>query len=178
MKIYLVGFMGAGKTTIGQGLAERLGFAFADLDSIAERIEGRTIKEIFATSGEPYFRQLERELLSTTREWTRTVIATGGGTFTFEENIQFIRAQGLSIFISTPFEIIASRISEKAEARPLFRDEATAYELYQNRAKCYRMADKTIEVRGGETVPEVVERIVIDLPRDVFASASRVPLRP
>jgi shikimate kinase len=177
MKIYLVGFMGAGKTTVGQALADRLGFSFADLDSIVERAEGRTIKEIFASAGEAYFRRLERELLVRTREWPRTVVATGGGTFTFEENIQFIRAQGLSIFLAAPFPLIAQRIREKTDARPLFRDEEVAYELYQNRSKCYRMADTTVEVKLGETVSEVVERIVIDLPRDFFAPASR-SLRP
>ena len=95
MKIYLVGFMGSGKTTIGRELAARIDAPFFDLDELIESAEKMSIKEIFAQQGEPYFRKRERDLLRSTRHLESAVIATGGGTFTFDENIQFIQSEGL-----------------------------------------------------------------------------------
>jgi shikimate kinase len=173
MRIYLVGFMGSGKSTVGEKLASRLGFAFIDLDSVISAKAGRSIKEIFSLSGEAYFRQLEHDTLRETRLPDSVVVATGGGTFAFEENIQFIRSSGLSIYLAAPFDLLAQRIAGKADERPLFRDDRAAYELYQLRAKYYRMADRTVEIRTDETAAEVVERIVIDLARDCFIAPSR-----
>lgn len=166
MKIYLVGFMGSGKTTIGGALATRLGFTFFDLDAAVEAAEKRTIREIFATEGEPYFRKIERDLLVATRDCSSTVIATGGGTFTFDDNVQLIRSEGLSVYLDVPFEIIARRIQLKAGERPLFRDESSARELYQFRTKYYRMADKTVEIAEGEAADAIVDRIVSELPAE------------
>src|SRR5512139_1403831 len=100
MKVYLVGFMGAGKTTVGRELAARLDCPFFDLDELVEASENLRIKEIFAAHGEPYFRKRERDVLRATKHLDRAVIATGGGTFTFEENIQFIKAEGVSVYLS------------------------------------------------------------------------------
>ncbi|HEX8153860.1 MAG TPA: shikimate kinase, partial [Thermoanaerobaculia bacterium] len=85
MKIYLVGFMGAGKTTIGRELASRIDTPFFDLDELVEAAEKTTIKELFATQGEPYFRKRERDILRSTKHLESAVVATGGGTFTFDE---------------------------------------------------------------------------------------------
>lgn len=172
MKIYLVGFMGAGKTTIGRLLAARLGWPFFDLDDLIETAEGKPVKAIFAENGEPYFRRREREILQTTRLIEQAVIATGGGTFTFDENVSLIRSAGCSIFLSIPFAVIAKRVSEKAEDRPLFRDEAQARELYQQRTRFYRAADFTIDMGERDTPAEIVERLFIDLPREVFDGRS------
>src|ERR1700704_2885089 len=110
MKIYLVGFMGAGKTTIGRELASRIDAPFFDLDELVEAAEKRSIKDIFAASGESYFRKRERDVLRSTRHLDAAVIATGGGTFTFDENIQFIQSEGLSVYLSAPYGLLRSRV--------------------------------------------------------------------
>jgi shikimate kinase len=161
MKIYLIGFMGAGKTTVGGALADRLGVPFFDLDGLVESAE----------RGEPYFRKRERDLLRTTKWVERGVIATGGGTFTFDENIQFIKAEGLSIYLSAPFQLLRGRIGEKAAERPMFRDDRATHELYQQRLRFYRLADLALELREEESVRELVERIVLLLPREAREKA-------
>lgn len=177
LRIFLVGFMGSGKTTIGRLLGYRLGVPFFDLDELVEAAEHMPIKEIFADRGEPYFRKREQDLLMTTRHLDRAVVATGGGTFTFDENVAFIRAEGLSVYLAAPFGLLRNRIGEKAAERPMFRDYMAAHDLYQYRLKYYRMSDLTVELRESETPPEVVERIVMLLPRE-FISAARVIERP
>ncbi|HXI12578.1 MAG TPA: shikimate kinase [Thermoanaerobaculia bacterium] len=177
MKIYLVGFMGAGKTTAGAGLAKRLAFPFLDLDELVEHSEGMTIKEIFAEKGEPYFRKRERDILFSTHYLEDAVIATGGGTFTFEENIQFIRGEGLAVYVAAPFVLLKSRISVRAAERPMFRDERAAHDLYQERLKYYKLSDITIEIRAEETPAEVVERILLELPKSVLSGEKRKPRR-
>src|SRR6476661_9610689 len=147
MKIYVVGFMCAGKTTVGRELAARTAAPFFDLDDLIEASENMKVKDIFAHHGEPYFRKREREILRSTKHLERAVIATGGGTFTFDDNIQFIQSEGLSIFLSAPYALLRSRIGEKAAERPLFRDDMATHELYNARIRYYRMSDVTIEVR-------------------------------
>jgi shikimate kinase len=165
MKIYLIGFMGAGKTTIGRELASRLGCPFFDLDELVESAEKMSIKDIFAQQGEPYFRKRERDILRSTHYLDHAVIATGGGTFTFEENIQFIQAEGFSVFLSAPYTLLRSRIGEKAAERPMFRDDVAAHDLYNDRVRFYRMCDVTLEIREEETPIEIVERILLELPK-------------
>ena len=165
MKVYLIGFMGAGKTTVGRELAGRLGAPFFDLDELIESAEKSSIKDIFTQHGELYFRKRERDILRSTRHLEHAVIATGGGTFTFDENIQFIQSEGLSVYLSASYSLLRNRIGDKAGDRPLFRDDVAAHELYANRVRFYRMADLTLEVREDETPGEVVERLLLELPR-------------
>src|SRR5262245_27601131 len=155
MKIYLVGFMRAGKTTVGRELAARIGAPFFDRDELVEAAEKMSIKEIFAQYGEPYFRKRERDLLRSTRYLERAVVATGGGTFTFDDNIQFIQSEGLSVYLSAPYALLRARIGDKAAERPLFRDDNAAHELLAQRVKYYRTADIAIEVREDETPGEI-----------------------
>ena len=165
MKIYLVGFMGAGKTTVGCELAARLDVPFFDLDDLVEAAEKTTIKEIFSQHGEPYFRKRERDILRSTRYLDSAVVATGGGTFTFDENIQFIQSEGFSVFLSAPYALLRSRIGDKAAERPMFRDDVAAHELYNTRLRFYRMCDAIIEIREDESPLEIVERILLELPK-------------
>ena len=177
MKIYLVGFMGSGKTTVGRELAARIDAPFFDLDELIEAAEQMTVRDVFAQKGEPYFRKRERDLLRSTRNLDSAVVATGGGTFTFDENIQFIQSEGLSVFLSAPYALLRSRIGTK-EDRPLFRDDITTHELYANRIRYYRMSDITIDVREEETPAEIVERLVLELPKNVLDAARRAPRMP
>lgn len=165
MKIYIVGFMGAGKTTVGRELASRINAPFFDLDELVEAAEKMSVKDIFATHGEPHFRKRERDLLRSTKHLERAVVATGGGTFTFDENIQFIQSEGLSVYLSAPYSLLRSRIGDKAGERPLFRDDVSAHELYANRTRYYRMSDIALEIREEETPGEIVERLMLELPR-------------
>ena len=169
MKIYLVGFMGAGKTTVGRELAARLDVPFFDLDDLVEAAEKTSIKEIFSQHGEPYFRKRERDILRSTRYLDNAVVATGGGTFTFDENIQFIQSEGLSVWLSAPYSLLRGRIGDKAAERPLFRDDVAAHELFKNRLRYYRMADVALDVREDETIAEIVERLLLELPKSVLA---------
>src|SRR5437764_4417487 len=177
MRIYLVGFMGAGKTTVGRELAARLDVPFFDLDELVEAAEKSSIKEIFAQRGEPYFRKRERDILRSTRHLEHGVIATGGGTFTFDDNIQFIQSEGISVYLSAPYAVLRTRIGDKAAERPLFRDDVAAHELYGSRIRYYRMCDITIEMREEETTNEIVERLLLELPKGFLDPASRAPWR-
>jgi shikimate kinase len=172
MKIYLVGFMGAGKTTVGRELAARLDVPFFDLDDLVEAAEKTSIKEIFAQHGEAYFRKRERDILRSTRYLDNAVVATGGGTFTFDENIQFIQSEGLSVWLSAPYSLLRGRIGDKAAERPLFRDDVAAHELFKNRLRYYRMADVALDVREDETTAEIVERLLLELPKSFLARAA------
>jgi shikimate kinase len=178
MKVYLVGFMGAGKTTVGRELAVRLGCPFFDLDDLIEAAEKMSIKEMFGQHGEPYFRKRERDILRSTRHLEAAVIATGGGTFTFDENIQFIQSEGLSVYIGAPYSLLRARIGDKAAERPLFRNDLAAHELYASRVRYYRMADLTIEIREEETPAEIVERILLELPKRFVEAAKKSAWRP
>ncbi|HKB78296.1 MAG TPA: shikimate kinase [Thermoanaerobaculia bacterium] len=173
MKIYLVGFMGAGKTTVGRALAERLDIPFFDLDELVEAAEKMSIKELFALQGEPFFRKRERDILRATRYLEDAVIATGGGTYTFEDNIQFIEAEGLSVYVSAPYALLRGRIGEKAAERPMFRDDVAAHDLFNERLRFYRMCDVTVEIREEETPGEIAERIVLELPKTFLDSMRR-----
>src|SRR2546430_7082086 len=173
MKIYLVGFMGAGKTTVGRELAARLDVPFFDLDELVEAAEKTSIKEIFAQHGEPYFRKRERDILRSTRYLEHGVIATGGGTFTFDDNIQFIQSEGISVYLSAPYALLRSRIGDKAAERPLFRDDMATHELFNSRIRYYRMSDVTLEIREEETPNEIVERLLLELPKRFLETRKR-----
>jgi shikimate kinase len=171
MKVYIVGFMCAGKTTIGRELSARIAAPFFDLDDLIEASEKMKVKEIFELHGEAHFRKRERDILRSTKHLDRAVIATGGGTFTFDENIQFIQSEGLSVYLSAPYSLLRSRIGEKADERPMFRDDVAAHELYAGRMKYYKMADVTIDVRDEETPAEIVERLLLELPKSFLEAA-------
>jgi shikimate kinase len=177
MKIYLVGFMGSGKTTIGRELAARIDAPFFDLDELVEASEKLSIREIFDEHGEPYFRKRERDVLRSTKHLEAAVIATGGGTFTFDDNIQFIQSEGLSVYLSAPYSLLRTRIDTKGD-RPLFRDDLSTHELFANRIRYYRMSDLTIEIREEETPSEIVERLVLELPKSVLDAARKSAWKP
>lgn len=159
-RVYLVGFMGAGKSTIGRALGERLGVPFVDLDEAFEALSGLTIRCAFEERGEAWFREREAELLRGTEALPDAVVALGGGTFTFPENRAVVQKAGRSVFLDLPFEVIAARLGSKAADRPLFRSLDEARALYDARLASYRLSDGILPLQGDEGVDTVVERIV------------------
>lgn len=162
MRIYLTGFMGSGKSAVGRRLAERLGVPFVDLDEEIEKRAGLKVREIFEWHGEPEFRRLEQETLRATGELEDVVVATGGGTVTFEANARWIRENGLSVWLNPAFATIVGRIGGLGKKdRPLFRDEVQALALYRERLPAYRQADLAVDVRPEEHPQEVAARVAL-----------------
>lgn len=122
MKIFLIGFMGCGKSTMGKKLAVKLGYEFIDLDHQIEHSMGTTIAEYFSVHGEAAFRKLESETLKTYDYPVNAVIATGGGTPCFFDNMEWMNVNGLSIYIEMPAAALAKRLESGKEKRPLLRD--------------------------------------------------------
>ncbi len=158
-RVYLLGFMGAGKTTVGRALAARLDVPFVDLDEAFERLAGRTVREAFERFGEPWFREREAELLRGTADLPSAVVALGGGTFTLERNRQFVLESGVSVFLDLPFDAIAARLAGKTLDRPLFRSVEEARLLYDLRLPCYKMAARAVPLMGSESVREIVDEV-------------------
>ncbi|MFL6233154.1 MAG: shikimate kinase [Thermoanaerobaculia bacterium] len=162
MRIYLTGFMGCGKTTVGALLARRLEAPFLDLDLEIERRAGMTVREIFERQGEPAFRAMEAEALRGTLALPDVVVAVGGGTLTFEANARWVSANGLAVWLNVPFATIASRIGGLGKAdRPLFKDEVQALALYRERLPAYRRADLTVDIAPEEGPEEIAARIAL-----------------
>jgi shikimate kinase len=162
LRIFLTGFMGAGKTTVGGHLASLLGMPFVDLDQEIERRAGATVREIVELSGEPWFRRLELEALREVVGRDDVVIATGGGTLTMELGAKLIREAGLLVWLNPSFATIVARIGTLGKIdRPLFREEAQVLALYRERLPVYRKADLTVDVAQDEAPKEVAARIAM-----------------
>lgn len=157
-RIFLVGFMGAGKTTIGRLLAERLGYAFLDLDEWIQQQVGLSIREIFERMGEAAFREMERRALHGLEAWDEVVVALGGGAFVSEENRRQVRRLGISIWLDCPLEVILERLVGTTD-RPLYRSAEQMRELWRARRPAYEQADLRVET--GRLTPEaIVEEIL------------------
>jgi len=157
--IYLLGFMGSGKSTVGKMLARMLGWPFIDLDTVIEAGQGLSIREIFENSGEPFFRQIERAALTEASKAEPSVIALGGGTFAQPANIDLIRESGgTTVWLDCPPEVLRARC-QGLQNRPLFRDEESFTQLLTQRIPCYGLADFRISTEGRKP-EEVVEQIL------------------
>ena len=149
--IFLVGFMGAGKTTVGRALARDLEYAFFDLDDLIAARTGKSVQEIFAELGEAKFRSLERAAINSCRNMVRSVVALGGGAYVQEENRTMLRAIGTTIWLDCPIEICLKRISGD-KSRPLLGDEDEMKALLAQRRAAYAQADHSVQ--AGEITPE------------------------
>ena len=157
-KIYLVGFMAAGKTTVARALAERIGWRAEDIDELIEARERRTVADIFARSGEPYFRTLERDILRLLLPLRHIVVATGGGTFMDPDNRVAINMDGVSVWLDVPLDELVARLPADGR-RPLAADRVQMERLYAMRQAAYANAQVRIDARGAH--PETVaERIL------------------
>ena len=155
--VFLIGFMGAGKTTVGRHLARLMGWDFTDLDEEIVGTERRGIPQIFAQEGEVYFRRRETEFLASLRGRTRLVVACGGGTYAHEDNRRLIDQMGRAVWIRLPLEVALRRCAG-GSGRPLLQDENQAEALYRRRLPSYRAAALHVDA-GGLSPEEVAERI-------------------
>ena len=155
--VFLVGFMGAGKTSVGRALAERLHWRFQDLDDRIIEREGRSVAEIFRDSGERAFREAEhaalRQVIEELRNGTGRAVALGGGAFAQKRNAELLRGSHV-VFLDAPAEELWFRCSRQAAEtgaeRPLLKSMNQFRKLYESRRKAYLQAAVTIQTGGRE----------------------------
>ena len=157
-KIYLVGFMAAGKTTVARALARRLDWRAVDIDELIEAREHDTVAGIFTRRGEAYFRAVERAVLFEQLEPRHLVVATGGGTFADAQNRAAINQDGLSVWLDVPIDRLVSRIPADGR-RPLAADRAGFERLYHQRKSFYEQAHTRLDA-GRASVDALVEQLI------------------
>lgn len=167
MKLALIGFMGAGKTSVGETVAENSSLRFADLDSSIECAVGNTVPEIFAVAGEKGFRKLETELLRQDLCWDNVILACGGGTPMFKQNRRILKEQGCRvIYLRAEEETLAGRVESDETVRPLLEtpdggiDRKKLHRLLKRRERVYqRTADITVDT-DGKSVSEIAREVI------------------
>ena len=157
-KIFLVGFMGSGKSTVGQLVAAKLGWDFIDLDRQIEREQGKPIREIFEQDGEPAFRRIEGRHLRSLKDRAACVVALGGGAFVQEGNRPIVAELGVSVFLDCRLEVILARCPADGN-RPLFATPELVRDLYAVRRPFYRMSDFSVDASDIE--PAQVAQIIL-----------------
>jgi shikimate kinase len=160
--IFLIGMMGAGKSTVGKLLAQKLGHNFLDTDPLIEQCAGKSIPEIFANDGEETFRDLEQQVLAQVSAHTRLVVATGGGIVMRSLNWSHLH-DGIVIWIDVPVEILYDRLKTASESRPLLQTAdplQTLNDIYTKRRDRYAQADISIMVSADETAEAVCDRLL------------------
>jgi len=170
--IFLVGFMGSGKSTVGRLLAQRVAWKFTDLDQLIEEAEGNSVAEIFARAGEAAFRRREQEVLRRIIQEIPhaggRVVALGGGTFAQPANLELLqRAQAITIWLECPVEQLLMRCALMPN-RPLFRDEMSFRKLYEERLPYYQQSAFRVQTGPGD--PREVVQKILSLP--IFQGAT------
>lgn len=176
VNLYLVGFMGTGKTTVGRAVAHRLGFALLDSDHEIERLQGKTIPEIFAQQGEPAFRAMEREFVEHGHPATGTVVACGGGLVVQPGMLETLKKKGVVICLHASLETILRR-TQGNRNRPLLDVEdpmARIRALHAAREPIYRRAG-TIILTDGRALADIVTHVLRAYRREAadFARAAK-----
>ena len=156
-KVYLVGFMGAGKSTVAHALATRLGWSAEDLDARIEASEGRSIAQIFSQDGEAYFRQIEQAALRELIPPRRAVVATGGGTFADPANRQIIASDGVSVWLDVSLDTAVRRLPPHG-TRPLAGESEQLLALWNARRPAYTLAELYID--ADRSLDDVVIQII------------------
>ena len=157
-KIYLVGFMAAGKTTVARAMASRLGWRAEDVDELIEARERLTVADIFARQGEPYFRAAEREMIRLLLPLRHAIVATGGGTFMDPDTRQTLNLDGTTVWLDVPFDVLLGRLPADGR-RPLAADRQQLERLYAMRQTAYAQAHVRIEA-GTARAEDVADRVL------------------
>ena len=137
-RLYIVGLPGAGKSVLAREMAGHLGWDLVDTDAEVERQQGRSVAEIFETDGDAAFRKMEKTALMDTARLENTVVSSGGGTVVYENNMDWMLAHGLTLFLNPPVELIVQNLVSNAQKRPLFRGMNEA----QIREKLLQLVDE------------------------------------
>ena len=156
-KLYLVGFMGAGKTTVARALGRRIGWRAEDIDHRIEARERSTVSAIFSREGEAYFRQAERAVLQELLPERNVVVATGGGTFVDPDNRELMLNDGAVAWLDIPLTRVVDRVPADGR-RPLASDRVQMQPLYDRRQAAYTLAHTRVD--ASKPVDEVVERLL------------------
>lgn len=168
VNLYLVGMMGAGKTTVGRQLARALGYQFFDTDALVEQITQQTIPEIFAQQGESGFRDLETEVLAQVSPFPRLVVATGGGIVLRSLNWSYLH-HGVVIWLDVEPSVLLDRLRSESTHRPLLATAAdplaTLQHLMEQRRPLYGQADIHIQISSADPPAQVVDWIWTQLVR-------------
>ncbi len=157
--LYLVGMMGAGKSTVGRFLAQRLGYQFFDTDAVIEQVTGQGIPDIFQQQGEAAFRSLETQVLADLCRYPRLVVATGGGIVQTPTNWGYLQ-HGVVIWLDVDPAILRQRLPSADPARPLLQTPdpiATLTELLDRRRRYYAQADVHVRVESAVAVSTVAD---------------------
>lgn len=173
VNLYLVGMMGAGKTTVGQEIARKLSYGFVDTDAVIAQVTKKSINQLFAEVGEAEFRQIESKILAEVCAYTNLAIATGGGIVTQQKNWGYLR-HGLIVWLDVPIEVLADRLAND-NTRPLLQDAALLDKLQlllQQRRSLYNQADLRIEVSAQETAAQIAARVISEIPTVLKPQAS------
>ena len=157
-KVYLVGFMAAGKTTVARALARRLDWRAIDIDEVVEQRERLPVADIFSKKGEPYFRIAERAALTDQLGVPHVVVATGGGTFVDPQNRTLINSDGLSVWLDIPLDRALARVPADGR-RPLAADRDAFERLYHLRRAAYQQAHIRVDA-GRQGVDALVEQLM------------------
>ena len=165
IRIFLTGYMGSGKTTLGRALAADLNVQFIDLDHYIEQRYRKTIAQLFAEKGEEGFREIERRMLHEAGEFEDVIISTGGGTPCFFDNIEFMNTQGTTIYLDVPVERLFIRLCIARSKRPLIKDKsdeelrAFIIEQLEKRAPHYSKAQYSFKADRLEDTLQVKESV-------------------
>lgn len=162
-RIFLIGYMGAGKTTMGKSLAQVMGLEFIDLDNFIEGRQHKTVKEIFAEVGEDGFRQLERKALEEVALYEDVILSLGGGTPCFYDNMEVVNRAGKSVYLKPTEDVLLQRLIKGKHKRPLLAQK-TDEEILQFireqlawREPYYRQASITFEASHLENKADIVQ---------------------
>ncbi|MDT9341044.1 shikimate kinase [Trichodesmium erythraeum 21-75] len=173
VNLYLVGMMGAGKTTVGHLLAQHLGYSFLDTDNLITQAAGKSINEIFATEGEAAFRELETNILSEISSYKNLTIATGGGIVISRFNWSYLR-HGIVVWLDVPVEVLYSRL-QGDQTRPLIQNSnpfARLQAILEERRPFYNCADVHVNVDIQDT-PQQVTILTLEEIKKVLKSSQR-----
>jgi thiamine-phosphate diphosphorylase len=160
-RVYLVGFMASGKTTVGRRIAERLGIPFVDLDAEIERTSGKTIRALFEAEGEAAFRARESAFLRATEALPEAIVATGGGCYVRDDNRSRIARLGTPVHLDVGLPLLLARLAGKTD-RPLFRGPEQAAALWAERTPFYRMGSLPVNLQDA-SIEESADRVLTAL---------------